>query len=76
MSWTDDVPHDTRFIHSQCCNAHWELVHNAAGYGLRCEKCGLGAGLLVIGDERPTGLRCHECDDAGHQAQEEETDRE
>lgn len=30
------------FIHSRCCNAHWEMLHDNDKelYGLYCEKCG------------------------------------
>ena len=33
--------HPLMFVHSKCCNCHWELVHNTVTghYQLVCEVC-------------------------------------
>lgn len=58
---SDDM--DLLYVHSDCCDEHWELVYHisAAKYELVCPRCGLNAqGLRVDGPvlERPD---CHRC---------------
>ena len=53
---------NTLFIHSRCCNAHWELVFfpDAGRYRLECEKCGKEATpLRIIGPVMEH--QCSEC---------------
>jgi len=35
------------FIHSRCCEAHWELVVVGNKYELQCEKCGKPIGNSI-----------------------------
>ena len=42
------------FIHSKCCNAHWELTWADGKYNLECEVCGKPAKpLRVVGPVAP-----------------------
>jgi hypothetical protein len=52
------------YVHSQCCNAHWELVYdNHSGiYRLQCEVCGKPAGVKVSGPL--IAARCDKCKEA------------
>ena len=37
------------FVHSACCNAHWEIVLIEDGTGaIQCEKCGTPVGQNLI----------------------------
>jgi len=38
------------YIHSECCNMHWELVHDLITdkYELQCEKCGRQAKMVAV----------------------------
>ena len=47
------------FIHSKCCNAHWELVLIKNGnYELICEKCGTSAGTHIMVFINPDVVAC------------------
>lgn len=53
------------FVHSKCCNAHWELVYFAGAnkrYELQCEKCSklVGGNIEVTGPllEKPKCAKC------------------
>lgn len=37
------------YIHSKCCDAHWELIYNITikKYELVCEKCGKSSGNSI-----------------------------
>jgi NAD-dependent SIR2 family protein deacetylase len=39
------------YIHSKCCNVHWELCYKDGIFDLRCEKCGkpIRSGIVVFG---------------------------
>ena len=54
------------FIHSSCCNAHWELVCRETIYSLECEKCGkdIGPQIKVEGPNLD-GCRCKDCEKGG-----------
>ena len=42
------MPDDKMFMHSKCCNAHWELVWNGGmDYDLQCEECGTSIGPAI-----------------------------
>jgi hypothetical protein len=40
------------FVHSACCNAHWELVIQNNQYSLRCEACGMPMNSLLVIPQR------------------------
>jgi hypothetical protein len=42
------VKNETFYIHSRCCNSHWELVVSDGVYKLQCEKCGKDSGVGII----------------------------
>jgi len=46
---------DVHYIHTRCCNAHWELAVHEKKLGLYCEKCYKPAGpdLMVISIKPP-----------------------
>jgi hypothetical protein len=54
------------YIHSRCCNAHWELIYDTetGKYSLVCEKCSkpIGTVITVTGPqiENP---KCEMCGD-------------
>lgn len=51
------------FLHSRCCESHWELVTNENGeYDLECASCGesIGSNIHVIGPELEN-CECEEC---------------
>lgn len=50
------------FIHSKCCNDHWELVVREGIWQLECVKCGkpVGSGVSVIGPHIGDCI-CEEC---------------
>ena len=57
-------PEGTFFVHSRCCNAHWELVILPDGSaGLLCENCGrdIGPDVMVIVHSEPGECECEEC---------------
>jgi len=69
------------FIHSKCCDAHWELVYFAGAnkrYKLQCEECGkpVGGDIRVAGPllEKPKCARCGDenCNNDCHDKPEEE----
>lgn len=50
------------YVHTKCCNAHWELCYENGDWFLECEKCGKPAGTMVK-VEGPTleGCQCEIC---------------
>ena len=50
------------FIHSRCCDKHWELKFEDGKYDLVCEGCNksIGSGIVVSGPDL-TGCHCKEC---------------
>lgn len=57
------VNEDSMYVHSRCCNAHWELVfdNNTKEYQLQCETCGEPAGVKVTGPDTGKTCACAEC---------------
>ena len=55
-------PEDNFYIHSRCCNAHWELMYSLSTneYFLLCENCGKPSGISVMGPDL-TGCSCEIC---------------
>lgn len=52
------------FVHSACCNAHWELVLNEDGSGdLVCEKCqkSISTDKIKIKHTLPMQCSCPDC---------------
>lgn len=50
------------YIHSKCCNAHWELVIKEDGScDLECEVCGKSIGRRVDIDIPKERLKCDLC---------------
>ena len=47
------------YIHTKCCNGHWELKYLNGKYELVCEACGkpAGSGITVSGPN----LSKHSC---------------
>ncbi len=59
------------FIHSQCCDAHWELIYDAASglYALQCEKCAKPAGSGITISGPLLAGRCARCNPDENAAQ-------
>jgi PHP family Zn ribbon phosphoesterase len=60
------MENDVFYIHSRCCNCHWELVRLPDGtFELRCERCGknAGSGVLVTIIGFPKELICEVCEE-------------
>ena len=58
---------DAMFIHSKCCNAHWELTIKKDGTAvLLCEHCGKPAGkqVTVKVDINTKNMKCDCCGDS------------
>jgi hypothetical protein len=46
--WCDAYP-DLLYIHSKCCEGHWEICLRKDGhFELRCEVCGTPTGLTIM----------------------------
>lgn len=58
-----DLGKDYIYIHSRCCNEHWELAWNKTKkkYELVCCKCGNSAGPFKIEGPDLTGQECECC---------------
>jgi len=52
------------YLHSKCCNAHWELVYHDGQYWIECEVCrqppAEANGLQIVGPLLPEDC-CDEC---------------
>lgn len=48
------------YIHSKCCNSHWELVVRGDNFSLQCENCGkdIGPSVQVIGSIEKKECAC------------------
>lgn len=59
---TEENKSEPAFVHSKCCDAHWECVCRDGIWGLECEKCGkpIGGGITIIGPNI-SGCECAEC---------------
>ena len=57
---------DVKYIHSKCCQAHWELANYNGVLGLYCEKCYTPAGdiikILVTQPEVVENMKCAKCE--------------
>lgn len=51
------------FVHSPCCNAHWELVVNAetGELGLQCEECNKPLNIRIADRLPPEKCNCGNC---------------
>jgi hypothetical protein len=46
---SDEKHEKVIFVHSACCNAHWEIILIEGGTGvIQCEKCGTPVSENVI----------------------------
>jgi hypothetical protein len=55
---------DQMFVHSGCCQAHWELVYDtkAGTWSLACESCGKGPGpRIAVTGPKLEDCQCAEC---------------
>jgi len=55
------VEDEKMFIHSRCCNAHWELTYQNGTYQLECENCGEPAGSLSVTGPEEEECQCTIC---------------
>jgi hypothetical protein len=54
------------FIHSKCCNAHWELVYKGGEYSITCEVCGKGPGPCLKIEGPTLDEKCEICEQKKH----------
>jgi hypothetical protein len=54
---------DLMFVHSACCEDHWELIFNkkTKEWSLVCCGCGKGIGIKVTGPD-VSDLKCKHCE--------------
>lgn len=49
------------YIHSKCCNAHWEIKYEDGEYELTCEKCRKPLHGITVDGPSLEGKDCAEC---------------
>lgn len=49
------------YVHSRCCNKHWELVLRNGKASLECEECGRPAGSQLTVSITNVPQECEEC---------------
>jgi len=55
---------DVLYIHSRCCNAHWEVIYckKTGKYRMLCEKCGKPNNLIITGKAIDSCEKCKTTD--------------